>query len=156
MENEVKSVKVDIPNGYEIDTKKSDFKNGNIVFKQILTRLSDIIAHWDATMANSEQFTFANVSNFLKHYAPSVLYYSYIAIVLKKYFRDILVTKYYNGQITKGNYVIVNNEITLMNDIDKDSSVQKGSIRFGSFEEALFVDRMMKQNYDQMRGWSEL
>lgn len=155
MENEVKSVKVDIPNGYEIDTKKSDFKNGNIVFKQILTRLPDIIAHWDATMANSDQNTFANVSNFLKSYAPSALYYTYIAIVLKKYFRDILVTKYYNGQITYGNYVIVNNEITLMNDADKDS-IPKGSIRFNSFEEACFVDRMMKKNYNEVYGWLSL
>lgn len=156
MENEVKSVKVNIPNGYEIDTKKSDFKNGNIVFSQkISTHLTDIIAHWDATMANSEQMKFANVSNFMKSCVPATLYYGYMVIVLKKYFRDILVTKYYNGQITKGNYVITNNEITLMNDDDKDS-IPKGGIRFNSFEEACFVDRMMKKNYNEVYGWLSL
>lgn len=150
-------INIDIPDGYKIDARASDLKNGKVTFVPIAYSLEEVYRHYDELGENSKGKTKEKarvVSDFLYHNVPSCCFGLYHVMLLKMFFEDVVARDVYNNNLNKGTYVITmaNYEPVLVN-VD---TLQKGSIVFGSKEEAEFVKQMMLDNFDLCCDWSSL
>lgn len=147
---------VEIPDGYAINIKESDFSKGDIV----LSRIDGIEDVYDATVkeiiSDWENFTGDNYESISKHFdgMPSNCVLLYHVDILRYFF----VKRVNSVNWTRGKYIIVRNGGTFgCKYLEMDGSViPKGVIIFSSLEEAEFVDFMMNKYFDPHDEWRDM
>lgn len=151
--NEKKLIKLDIPFGYKIDTKRSNFNKGEIILTETDYTIDSIIEHWNSLNNGNKNRDFNKVSKFLYDFAPAEVYCHYVIKVVCAYFRDVVALDAFHDTLQKGNYVIRKNDNSIQK-VNKDE-ITKGTIVFGSYQEAFFVDKIMRRNFNEIYTWSK-
>ena len=147
---------VEIPDGYEINLKESDFSKGDIVLSRIDSienvynaTVKDIISDW-------EYFTGDNYESISKHFdtMPSNCVLLYHVNILRSFF----VRRVNSDKWTRGKYIIDRNGGSFGTEYLKlnGSVIPKGVIIFSSLEEAEFVDFMMNKYFDPHDEWRDM
>lgn len=140
------TITIDVPGGYEIDVKASNFKTGEIVYKPYEITWEDAVKIWDKNQKDS----FFKVREYYSSHTPSSVAARHEVFVWRNCFR--LHPKINRENIKCGKYVIVDGKpVELM-----DGRRQKGAMVFASYEEASFVDSMMRKYNNQFSGYTEL
>lgn len=158
--NNGKQINIDIPDGYQIDTAQSDFENGKIVFKERInladvTTFDDVVKYWDMHHGSYSQ----RINDLTKD-IPTFALNVYRVFMLKEYFDYSEVSKRMYGNKLKKGHFIINRQCEKIVEIHVNDSVfnelAKGTLFFTSFEQAVFVDRMMRKYFDGLYEWTEI
>ncbi len=152
--NEEIVMSFDVPEGYEIDRRKSNFRTGKIVYVPLNFTMEDVIDNWNANKKEDDKH-YQKVKDYMYSGIPSSCSVLYDAIVIRSFFNSC--QKIPKDNLTKGKYIIDNQTNTYRNLLEEEKHIHpKGSIIFNSLEEAKFVDMMMKKYCNKLCSWSEI
>lgn len=142
------TITIDVPEGYEIDVKASNFKTGEIVYKPYEITWEEAVKIWDKTQMGKESFL--KTREYYCNHTPSSVAARHEVFVWVCCFRQH--QKINREKLKVGQYVIMGGKpVELI-----DGQRQKGAMVFGSYEEASFVDSMMRKYNNQFSGYTEL
>lgn len=143
--NEKYVVTVDIPDGFEIDKKASNFLSGKLVFKPFEITWEDAINLWN----KSQKDDYRDTAKFYFNHTPCSVVAIHEAIIWSYCFRNH--PKINRDSLTKRECVILKDGT-----IQDASNHPRGALVFHSEEEARFVNSMMYKYNDSSSNWSDI
>lgn len=142
------TINIDVPEGYEIDTKASNFKTGEIVYKPYEITWEEAVKIWDRIQTGKESFL--KTKEYYHSHSPSSVAARHEVFVWSCCFKHH--PKINRENLKVGKYVIVGGKPVELIDGER----QRGAIVFGSYEEADFVDAMMRKYNNEFSRYTEL